>query len=145
MESAHASGSMVLLTRLWREIYRRATEAQLGMTIKEYLALNNLREQTQVTQQALGDVLHLDANNCVLLLNALEDGKLAVRRRDPADRRRHFVELTPGGVQALERADRALEGIEADVLYALSPAERATLRDLLNRALQPQKLLNVSS
>src|ERR1700682_5756969 len=129
MESAtSAPGSMVLLTRLSRVVYRRASEAALGMTLKEYMALINLRDQTNVTQQALGDALHLDANNCVLLLNVLEAGHLAERRRDPTDRRRHFVELTPAGRLAVERADRALESVEDDVLGALSTAERATLR-----------------
>src|ERR1700674_4626573 len=136
MESATTSapGSMVLLTRLSRVVYRRASEAVLGMSLKEYMALNNLRDQTNVTQQALGDALHLDANNCVLLLNVLEAGHLAERRRDPTDRRRHFVELTPAGRLAVERADRALESVEDDVLGALTAAERATLRSLLQRA-----------
>ena len=133
--AAAAPGSMVLLTRLARVVYRRATEAVLGMTLKEYMALANLRDQPHVTQQALGDALHLDPNNCVLLLNNLEGSHLAERWRDPADRRRHIVSLTPAGRAALERADRALESVEDDVLAALSPAERTTLRDLLQRAL----------
>jgi DNA-binding MarR family transcriptional regulator len=129
---------MVLLTRLSRLVYRRASEAVLGMSLKEYMALNNLREQHSVTQQALGDSLHLDANNCVLLLNALEAGHLAERRRDRTDRRRHLVELTPAGRLAVERADRALESVEDEVLGALTADERATLHRLLLRALQTE-------
>ena len=106
------------------------------MTLKEYMALANLRDQKGVTQQALGDALHLDPNNCVLLLNVLESGKLAERRRDPTDRRRHIVELTPVGRRALERADRALESVEDDVLGTLSPTERETLHRLLVRAVE---------
>src|ERR1700730_3495810 len=118
MESATTSapGSMVLLTRLSRVVYRRASEAVLGMSLKEYMALNNLREQHSVTQQALGDSLHLDANNCVLLLNALEARHLAERGHDRTYRLRHIVELTPAGRLAVERADRALESVEDDVL-----------------------------
>jgi DNA-binding MarR family transcriptional regulator len=129
---------MVLLTRLSREIYRRATEDVLGMSLKAYLALNNLREQEGVSQQALGDALHLDPNNCVLLLNVLEAGRLAVRRRDPTDRRRHIVELTDEGRRAVDRADRALESVENEVLAALTPGERAELRRLLARALSAE-------
>jgi DNA-binding MarR family transcriptional regulator len=126
---------MVLVTRLSREIYRRATEDVLGMSLKAYLALNTLREQQSVTQQALGDSLHLDPNNCVLLLNVLEAGQLAVRKRDPNDRRRHIVELTPNGRVAIERADRALDSIEQQVLAALTPDERAELGSLLAKAM----------
>ncbi len=136
MQSAPAPGSMVLLTRLSRVVYRRATEDVIGMSLKEYMALNHLREQKQMTQQALGDMLHLDPNNCVLLLNVLEAGKLAVRRRDSADRRRHIVELTPEGQRAVERADRALESIEDEVLSGLTLDERALLHGLLSRALE---------
>jgi DNA-binding MarR family transcriptional regulator len=136
MESATtAPGSMVLLTRLSRAVYRSATEAVLGMSLKDYMALNYLREHAHASQQALGDGLHLDANTCVLLLNVLEAGQLVERRRDPHDRRRHIVEITPAGQQAVERADRALESVEDQVLAALSADERATLRRLLQRAL----------
>jgi len=140
MESATTAvpGSMVLLTRLSRVVYRRASEAVLGMSLKEYMALNNLRDQHNVTQQALGDSLHLDANNCVLLLNALEAGHLAERRRDRTDRRRHIVELTPAGRLAVEHADRALESVEDKVLGALSADERAVLHRLLLRALETE-------
>jgi DNA-binding MarR family transcriptional regulator len=125
---------MVLLTRLSRLVYRRANEAVLGMSLKEYMALCSLRDQQNVTQQALCESIHLDPNNCVLLLNALEAAGLAERRRDPADRRRHIVVLTPSGRQALVHADRALETVEDDVLGTLSQDERATLHDLLLRA-----------
>jgi DNA-binding MarR family transcriptional regulator len=125
---------MVLLTRLSRLVYRRANEAVLGMSLKEYMALCSLRDQQNVTQQALCESIHLDPNNCVLLLNSLESANLAERRRDPADRRRHIVVLTPDGRRALEHADRALETVEDEVLRVLSRDERSTLHDLLLRA-----------
>jgi DNA-binding MarR family transcriptional regulator len=127
---------MVLLTRLSRVVYRRATEAVLGLTLKEYLALTQLRDQPSISQQAFCEAVHLDPNNCVLLLNALEAARLVERRRDPTDRRRHTVILTAGGQAALERADRALETVEDEVLAALSAEERATLHRLLALAVE---------
>ena len=127
---------MVLLTRLSRVVYRRATEESLGMRLKQYIALNYLRDQGDTPQQELGEALHLDANNLVLLLNDLEDEGFVERRRDQSDRRRHIVEITAAGRKALEHAERALESVEDDVLGALSTEERATLRRLLTRALE---------
>ena len=72
------------------------------MTLKEYSSLTYLRDHEGQTQQAFAEAMHMDANNCVLLLNQLEDAGLVGRRRDPADRRRHIVALKPAG--AVERA-----------------------------------------
>src|SRR5579864_1492899 len=112
MGSMPAPGSMVLLTKLSRVVYRRATDAVLGMSLKRYLALTSLREQPNISQQAFCEAVHLDPNNCVLLLNALEAEGLVERRRDPNDRRRHIVILTRTGQTALAHADRALESVE---------------------------------
>ena len=79
--------------------------------------------------------MHLDPNNCVLLLNAMESSGWIERRRDPADRRRHIVVLTTAGREALASAEHAMGGLEAEVLSTLEPSEREVLRDLLSRAL----------
>jgi DNA-binding MarR family transcriptional regulator len=128
-------GSLVLLTRLSRLVYRRATEEVLGMRLKQFVALNYLHHMPGVGQRQLGDMLMLDANNCVLLLNDIEAAGWAERRRDPDDRRRHIVEITDSGREALFRAEIALDGLEDEVLGALSSDERDTLRDLLGRVM----------
>lgn len=128
-------GSLVLLTRLSRLVYRRATEDVLGMRLKQFVALNYLHHMPGVGQRQLGDLLMLDANNCVLLLNDIEAAGWAERRRDPDDRRRHIVEITDSGREALFRAEIALDGLEDEVLGALSSDERDTLRELLGRAM----------
>jgi DNA-binding MarR family transcriptional regulator len=135
MGDAHNAGTMVLLTRLAKVVYRRSTEELLGMRLRHFITLSYLRDHECAPQQRMCDMLNIDANNLVLLLNSLEEAGHVRRRRDPADRRRHLVELTPAGRRALERAERAQESIEEDVLATLSPSERATLHDLLSRAL----------
>jgi DNA-binding MarR family transcriptional regulator len=136
MAATPTPGSIVLLTRLARLVYRRSTEDLLGIRLKELMVLAYLRDHAQASQQALSEAMHLDANNCVLLLNELEGSGFATRQRDPTDRRRHIVELTDAGRQALEHAEQAQQTIEGDVLGALSTEERATLRTLLSRALE---------
>jgi DNA-binding MarR family transcriptional regulator len=131
-----ATGSMNLLTRLSRDVYRRATEEVIGIRLKQFIALDYLRELGGTTQQQLGETLHLDKNNCVILLNDLEEDGYVVRRRDPTDRRRHLVEVTPAGEKALERAEVKLETLEDEVIGDLTEEERATLRELLAKALR---------
>ncbi len=133
-------GPLGLLTRLSRVVFRRATEDVLGMRLKAFVALTHLRHQPGMTQRQFGEAIMLDANNAVLLLNDIEAHGWAHRRRDPEDRRRHVVDITPAGLAALERADAALDGLEDDVLAPLSAEERETLRDLLARVLRPVPL-----
>jgi DNA-binding MarR family transcriptional regulator len=126
---------MNLLTRLSRDVYRRANEDVIGMGLKQFVTLDYLREQGGSSQQQLGETMHLDANNCVILLNDLERAGYVERRRDPADRRRHLVEMTPAGLRALEHAEIKLETLEEQVIGNLSAKERATLHELLMKAL----------
>src|ERR1700722_15550518 len=135
-ERACAPGSMVLLTRLAKQVYRRSSDELLGMQLRYLVALSYVRDHDACPQQELADAFCMDANNVVLLLNELEDLGYVTRRRDPDDRRRHLVELTENGRSALTGAERAQETIEDDVLRALDPDERATLWRLLTRALQ---------
>ena len=134
MSTSAEIGSMVLLTRLSRLVYKAASEDALGMKLKAYVTLTTLRNGP-MPQQELCISMHLDPNNCVLLLNEMEAAGHVRRSRDPADRRRHIVEITGEGRRALARADEALNEVEGQVLGNLSTEERATLRGLLNRAM----------
>jgi DNA-binding MarR family transcriptional regulator len=127
---------MTLLTRLSKVVYRRSPESLMGMSLRQFHVLMQLRDRGAMAQQELCVMLMMDANNLVLLLNELEGAGFIERRRDPGDRRRHIVELTPDGERALERAERAQESTEDVVLAALTREERATLRGLLTRALE---------
>ncbi len=129
-------GSMVLLTRLAKQVYRRSSEDLLGIHMRLVMALSYLRDHDGAPQQELAEALCMDANNVVLLLNELEDLGHVARRRDPEDRRRHHVELTDQGLRALLEAERAQETIEDEVLRGLDAEERATLWRLLTRALR---------
>ncbi len=127
-------GTVVMLMRLATAIKKRSTEELLGLKLRQLMLLSYLRGDAPALQQHLCEALWLDPNNCVLLLNELEDLGYIERRRDPADRRRHMVELTDAGRVAIERAERAQDSLGEELFAALSDEERATLRSLLSRA-----------
>jgi DNA-binding MarR family transcriptional regulator len=129
-------GSMVLMSRLAKQFYRRGDEQLLGMHLRHLVALAYVRDHDACPQQDLADAFCMDANNVVLLLNELEQLGYVSRRRDPSDRRRHLVDLTPAGAKALTHAEHRQETIEDDVLGALDDEERATLWRLLGQALR---------
>jgi DNA-binding MarR family transcriptional regulator len=127
---------MALLTRLAKQVYRRSTEELLGMHMRHLMALSYVRDHDGGPQQEIAEALCMDANNVVLLLNELEQRGYVSRLRDPSDRRRHLVGLTSVGHKALDDAELKQESIEDEVLQALDADERATLWQLLGRALR---------
>jgi MarR family transcriptional regulator, lower aerobic nicotinate degradation pathway regulator len=77
-----------------------------------------------VSQRDLALALRIQPSNIVALLDDMEGRGLLTRTPDPADRRRHRVEITRRGYLTLERATKAARAAEADLLAPLSPAER---------------------
>ncbi|HTP18421.1 MAG TPA: MarR family winged helix-turn-helix transcriptional regulator [Solirubrobacteraceae bacterium] len=126
-------GTAVMLLRLAKVIHKRSTEERLGIKLRQLMLLSYLRWGAPALQQQLCEALWIDPNNCVLLLNEMEDMGYVERRRDAADRRRHVVDITEKGRKALERAERAQEEIGDELLSPLSDEERATLQSLLSR------------
>ena len=128
----------LLLARVGRITERRFADElkATGMKPAHVGILINLRELGPLSQQALGELLHIDPSNLVAFLNSLEEEGLATRRRDPTDRRRHIVEISERGLERIEQAEGPVERIEDELLARLSPDEREELRVLLGRILE---------
>jgi DNA-binding MarR family transcriptional regulator len=137
MQSGSGSGLISLITQISKALHRRTTEELLGMRLKQFMLLGYVRDHANggVSQQELETALLIDANSVVLLLNELEAAGLSIRRRDPNDRRRHLVDLTPAGRVAVDRAEKARESLEDAILADFSAEERASLKKLLRRVL----------
>jgi DNA-binding MarR family transcriptional regulator len=135
------TGTIVLLTRLARAVYLRSSPQLLGMNLKNMVVLAYLNDHPGVSQQAMTEHLSMDSNTGVLVLNDLEDLEYVERRRDPTDRRRHLVDITAAGREALERAELAQSSIEDEILGGLSESERVRLRCLLVKALEEHQPL----
>jgi DNA-binding MarR family transcriptional regulator len=138
IKTPQTTGTMGLLSQLNRVVYRRATEDFLGMKLKQLITLELLANQEGCLQQELGATLMIDPNNCVLLLNDLDDRGYVERQRDPRDRRRHIVVITAAGLKALDKGQAKLEELEGEVLANLDIDDREQLRDLLAHAMEGQ-------
>ncbi|TPW15364.1 MAG: MarR family transcriptional regulator [Acidimicrobiaceae bacterium] len=69
------------------------------------------------------------------MTDAMEQRGIVERAADATDRRRNLLSLTRSGRSLLSRAERLAQGVEAEMLAALSVAERQTIRRLLRRML----------
>jgi DNA-binding MarR family transcriptional regulator len=124
-----------LLKRLGFAAKERAMEAyeETGLHPYHHAILVALGEGSRETQGAIADALGYDRGQLVGLLDELEEHGLVERRRDPNDRRRHIVRLTPDGRRMLRRLRALARQIENDFLAPLSKQERANLHALLLR------------
>ncbi len=131
------AASSLLIAQLARGTRRQIEQAvaPTGLRPRELLVLQHLRERGPSAQQALAELIGVDATNLVAVLNSLEDADLIQRRRDRADRRRAIISLAPDGERLLANLDRALCQIDDQILAPLSPAEREALNVLLAKAI----------
>jgi DNA-binding MarR family transcriptional regulator len=125
----------LLLAQLGRTAARRFKKAlaPTGLSTTHIGVLLHLRDRGPTTQGALAAALDIDPGNLVAALNDLEGKELALRRRDPSDRRRHIVELSQNGAALLADASRELADAEERLLGELDDAERGELQSLLSR------------
>ena len=123
----------LLMIKLGRITMHRFTEAlkPFGIRPRHVAALIELRDQGELTQQALCGQLHLDPTNVVAVLNELEKRGYAKRRRDPEDRRRHLVEVSKKGLAVIDKVSHVMDGVEEELLDGLEPAEREQFEGLL--------------
>jgi MarR family transcriptional regulator, lower aerobic nicotinate degradation pathway regulator len=122
-----------LLKRLGFAAKERAMEAfeETGLTPYHYAVLLSLSEDSHETQGAIADSLGYDRGQLVGMLDELEERGLVERRRDPADRRRQLVSMTPDGKRELTRLRALSRRLEAELFGPLDERQREQLHELL--------------
>jgi DNA-binding MarR family transcriptional regulator len=127
------ASSTFLLKRLGFIAKDRSLEAYevTGLHPYHHAILLTLDESPRETQGAIADALGYDRGQLVGLLDELESRGLVIRRRDPNDRRRHVVELTPDGRAELQRLRQLARVVEEEFLTPLDEEERRRLHELL--------------
>src|SRR5690349_14045777 len=134
---AVSSRLALTLVRIGDEMSTRGQqvlEDELGINGRDYTALAVIADDEPRSQLELARMMGKAPALCVALIDDLEAAGLAQRVRDPNDRRRSIVSLTPAGEQLLERADKVADEVAANVLDGLSADEVAAFSALARRA-----------
>jgi DNA-binding MarR family transcriptional regulator len=131
-----------LLVQLGFHLARRFGErlAPLGLEQRHAGMLVRLAENDGRSQQAIAELLGVNATRMVFLTDELEQLGLVERRRNPADRRSHALHLTEAGTAMLARIRQVTAEHEADITASLGDAEREELTALLRRIADDQGL-----
>lgn len=106
------------------------TPGQLG-------ALLMIEANRGLSQSQLGAALGIDRSSVVPLLDRLQAMALIHRTAHASDRRTHALELSEAGAALIMRLLPMLEAHEHRIAGKLSPAERRTLMQLLDRIAVP--------
>lgn len=128
-----ATSEGLLLAILGQHAMRRLRVAHTAhdLSPRQFHLLGLLHDRGAITQSELGALIDVAPSILVTLLNPLEaDGYLS-RVRDPADRRRHVITLTPAGQRQLDACTQAQRQAEDELLASLTSDQREQLRHLL--------------
>lgn len=101
------------------------------LTMTQWAALAKLAEVGPLSQNLLGRQTAMDAATIKGVIDRLTRRGLTETRPDPEDARRLLVALSDAGRDLVERTEPSALRITEETLAPLSPAERATLVELL--------------
>jgi MarR family transcriptional regulator, lower aerobic nicotinate degradation pathway regulator len=107
--------------------------AEQGLRLWHMAVLAALADFGPHAQRELAARLSIDPSDVVKVVDELAEPGYVERERDPGDRRRVLVTLTPAGRTALAGLNDQAAAVRDAVLAPLDPRERATLHALLSR------------
>jgi DNA-binding MarR family transcriptional regulator len=104
----------------------------IGLTALQYTALTVLERHENMSSAQLARHSFVTAQSMADMVAALEARQLIERHRDPVDRRRLVVGLTPQGRALLDQYREMVCALEDGMLAGLSDEEVRVLRTALN-------------
>ena len=121
---------LAVLTRLYYgALNRRLSHLEIDRYYSVLMYID--RSNEPVTQQMIGDFLHMDKTSMVRVIDFLVEKAYVIREQNPGDRRSYVIKLTQGGRDILPDIDLAVADLNDRVMVGLSEEERA----LFQRAL----------
>jgi DNA-binding MarR family transcriptional regulator len=115
---------------------KSAAVKTVGLTLPQYVALEELAERPAITGAELARASLVSPQAMMVVLKALEEQGLVDRTQHPRHQTVLEIHLTGVGREALSAARKRAEPIEQRITKALSKTEIETLRALLRRCIE---------
>jgi DNA-binding MarR family transcriptional regulator len=102
-----------------------------GLEPREFALLRRISLAEGSTQQAIGEMLGIQAPRMVALIDSLQERGLLERRLSPSDRRARALYLTETGKSSLQQATEAAVEFERTIAQDLSSEQRTDFSEML--------------
>jgi MarR family transcriptional regulator, transcriptional regulator for hemolysin len=109
--------------------------ARAGGSVPIWLVLIALKTRRFGNQRELADAVGIREATLTHHLNAMDSANLIARRRDPANRRVHLVEITPDGEATFHRLRGAAVAFDSRLRSGFGSEEITALERMLDRLL----------
>jgi len=122
------------VTSLWQREQKRLLEQKHDITHAQYVLLASLRwlsrTETEITQKTLSDHSKIDAMTTSTVLRTLQQKQLIKRQEHTKDTRAKAVELTPAGIELIDKAIPTVEAFDL-AFFGMLGSKTADLNLLL--------------
>jgi MarR family transcriptional regulator for hemolysin len=95
-----------------------------------WMVLISLKTHPGANQREVARAAGIQGATLTHHLNAMEEARLVTRRRDPANRRVHVLELTEEGEAVFERLAKAAVAFDRELCAGISDRDLATARSV---------------
>jgi MarR family transcriptional regulator for hemolysin len=123
------------LARTAKAVSRAFDEAlvEAGGSLPVWLILVSIKSKAHDAQRELAEAVGVEGPTLTHHLNRMEIAGLVTRRRDPANRRVHLVELTPLGETTFLKLRDAVMAFDQRLRTGLSDRQLTQVRRVLDR------------
>ncbi|MEY5098033.1 MAG: hypothetical protein RJA36_752 [Pseudomonadota bacterium] len=125
-----------LLHKLTDQQSQHAYPRETGLTLSDGRCLATIGSFEPVSVKDLAERANLDKGQASRAAQALVEQGLVSKQASPQDSRAVLLALTPAGRQAWARTMALIERRNEEMFACLSPAERASLGEMLDRLIR---------
>lgn len=104
---------------------------RMGITAEQRMVMRFIGKHPGTSARDLAAMLYVQKSTLSLALKRLEAKKLVVRRRDPSDSRRTFIDLTPAGKRFARPEAGTVERAVERTLAATDPRDIGRIRQFV--------------
>lgn len=129
-----------LRSKLYRlQKQRYAQEAEVKMTVEEFILLNMINEKNDQISQNIAIATGKNKSVVMRMIDSLEKKGLVRRTPNPADRRENLLSITDEGERTVRQYHDIEQRLSSELAEGISPDELSVFWNVLDRISEKSK------